>query len=54
MPAVKPIPDGYHTVTPYLIVGDGDAAIAFYAKRVRRGRAHAAHRRPTAGSATPS
>jgi PhnB protein len=30
--AVKPIPDGYHTVTPYLSVDDADAAIAYYAK----------------------
>jgi PhnB protein len=30
--AVKPIPDGYHTVTPYLIVHDGAGAIAFYQK----------------------
>jgi PhnB protein len=28
MPATKPIPDGYHAVTPYLIVADG--AIGFY------------------------
>lgn len=28
--AVKPIPDGYHSVTPYLIVHDGAAAIEFY------------------------
>lgn len=27
---VKPIPDGYHTVTPYLCVNDGAAAIEFY------------------------
>jgi PhnB protein len=27
---VKPIPDGYHTVTPYLIVKDGARAIEFY------------------------
>ena len=27
---VKPIPDGYHTATPYLIVHDGAAAIDFY------------------------
>jgi len=27
---VKPIPDGYHTVTPYLCVNDGAAAIDFY------------------------
>ena len=30
MAAVKPIPDGYPTLTPYLIVADGAAAIAFY------------------------
>jgi PhnB protein len=30
--AVKPIPAGYHTVTPYLACGDADAAIAFYKK----------------------
>jgi PhnB protein len=29
---VKPIPDGYHTVTPYLIVNDAAAAIEFYKK----------------------
>lgn len=27
---VKPIPDGYHTATPYLIVSDGASAIEFY------------------------
>jgi PhnB protein len=32
MPTVKPIPDGYPVLTPYLIVADGDAAIAFYRK----------------------
>src|SRR3954466_15012487 len=26
----KPIPDGYHSVTPYLIVHDGAAALDFY------------------------
>jgi PhnB protein len=26
---VKPIPDGYHTVTPYLIVHDADALLDF-------------------------
>jgi PhnB protein len=30
--AVKPIPDGYHTVTPYLIVKGGAKAIDFYKK----------------------
>ena len=29
--AVKPIPDGYHTVTPYLIVNGAVKAIEFYA-----------------------
>jgi PhnB protein len=29
---VKPIPDGYHSVTPYLIVNGGAAAIEFYKK----------------------
>src|SRR5215471_12192633 len=28
--AVKPIPDGYHTVTPYLAVEDAAAAIEYY------------------------
>lgn len=28
--AVKPIPDGYHTVTPYLIVHDAARALDFY------------------------
>ena len=28
--AVKPIPDGYHTVTPYLIVQDAARALDFY------------------------
>jgi PhnB protein len=27
---VKPIPDGYHSVTPYLYVRNADALIAFY------------------------
>jgi PhnB protein len=29
---VKPIPEGYHSVTPYLIVHDGPAALAWYAE----------------------
>ena len=29
---VKPIPEGYHTVTPYLIVAGAAAALAFYKK----------------------
>lgn len=30
--SVKPIPEGYHTVTPYLIVNDAAAALEFYHK----------------------
>jgi len=33
VPKVKPVPDGYHSLTPYLIVADAAAAIDFY-KRV--------------------
>jgi PhnB protein len=29
---VKPIPDGYHTVTPYLIVQGAAQALDFYKK----------------------
>jgi PhnB protein len=32
MSSVKPIPDGYETITPYLSVNDGEAAIEFYKK----------------------
>jgi PhnB protein len=34
MPAVKPIPNGYHSVTPYLIIGNSQAsqALDFYAR----------------------
>ena len=28
--AVNPIPEGYHSITPYLIVDDAEAAIDFY------------------------
>lgn len=30
--SVQPIPAGYHTVTPYLVVPDASAAIDFYAR----------------------
>jgi PhnB protein len=29
---VKPIPEGYHSVTPYLVVDDAKAAIDFYSR----------------------
>lgn len=30
--SVKPIPDGYHSITPYITVHDGKAALDFYQK----------------------
>src|SRR5665213_1645937 len=30
MPSVNPIPDGYRSLTPYLIVADGAGAVVFY------------------------
>ena len=32
MPKVNPIPEGYHTLTPYLAIKDADKAIEFYKK----------------------
>src|SRR5687768_15148883 len=32
MPKVSPIPEGYHTLTPYLAIKDADRAIEFYKK----------------------
>lgn len=32
MKTVKPVPDGFHTVTPYLVCGGASDAIAFYQK----------------------
>jgi PhnB protein len=29
---VKPVPDGYHSVTPYLVVKGAERALAFYAR----------------------
>jgi len=30
--AVRPVPEGYHTVTPYLVVKDGNALLDFMAR----------------------
>ena len=30
--SVKPIPTGYHTITPYLVMDDATKAIEFYKK----------------------
>ena len=51
--AVKPVPDGYHTVTPYLTVANAAEAIEFY-KRAFGAKERSAWMRPTAPSATPS
>jgi PhnB protein len=43
-PAVAPIPDGYHTITPSLVVSDGEGAIALYEKALGaevKGKIHA-------------
>ncbi len=32
MPEVQPVPQGFHTVTPYLVVRDAAAAIDFYTR----------------------
>ena len=32
MPNVKPIPDGYHSITPYLIIKGAAGAIDYYKK----------------------
>ena len=36
--AVSPVPDHLHTVTPRLVVSDGAAAIAFYARAFGAGQ----------------
>jgi PhnB protein len=32
MPSIRPIPEGFHVITPYLTVRDAKAAVAFYQK----------------------
>jgi uncharacterized glyoxalase superfamily protein PhnB len=32
MKAAKPIPDGFHTITPHIVVKGGEKAMAFYKK----------------------
>ena len=49
---VKPIPAGYHSVTPYLVVRGAARALDFYAARVRREGEDARSRWATS-SATP-
>jgi PhnB protein len=43
--AVKPVPEGYRTVTPYLIVKDADALLRFV-QAAFGGRVHGEHRGP--------
>ena len=43
---VKPIPDGFHTLTPYLIVEDAEKSIAFMEKAFSAQHQHEPTRRP--------
>ena len=43
--AVKPIPEGYHSVTPYLIVKDANKLLQFL-KRAFNGQVREEHRKP--------
>ena len=51
--AVKPIPEGYHTLTAYLAVEDADRAIEFYKDAFGAEELFRCRRR-TAGSVTRS
>ena len=50
---VRPIPEGFHAVTPYLRVKDAAAAIDFYVEALRRRRGVPAGRSRRARSCTP-
>ena len=50
---VKAIPNGYHSVTPYLIIDGAARALDFYKQRLRRQGADAHARRRATRSATP-
>jgi PhnB protein len=59
--AAKPIPDGYHTVTPYLTVRDAAKVIDFLKQAFRAGSTHEPIKRPdgrscmrSSRSATPA
>src|ERR1700674_3038626 len=43
---VKPIPDGFHAITPYLIVDDAEKSIAFMQKAFGAQYEHEPTRRP--------
>ena len=42
----KPVPDGYHTVTPFLVADDADAVIAFMQKAFKAEFDHSPLRQP--------
>lgn len=48
MSTAKPVPDGFRTVTPYLVVSDGPGAIDFY-KRALNAAELARHADPATG-----
>lgn len=51
--SVKPIPEGYHSITPYLGILKAAEAIEFYKKPLARPRS-CAWTCPTGASATPN
>ncbi len=51
--AVKPIPEGYHSVTPYLAVEGADKLLEFVTHAFDAADVHECMRRPTARSSTP-
>jgi uncharacterized glyoxalase superfamily protein PhnB len=44
--ATNPIPDGYHAITPYLVVRDAEKELAFLTKAFGAVATHPPHRRP--------
>jgi len=44
--AVKPIPEGYHSITPYLVVRDAEKELAFLTKAFGAVPTHPPHKRP--------
>lgn len=51
--AVKPIPEGQHSLTPYLAINDAAKAIEFYKKPLARSKC-SAWKPPADASAMPS
>ena len=52
--ATKGVPEGFHTITPQLVLDNAAQTIDWYVKGVRRRRKSAAASAPTARSCMPS